>query len=171
MQPIRVPLAEDCYSTFYLQRKGLRLESYFFDWIIISPESCLNLFKTEFKGYLEKENLISLGPGGTEFKKAEIAVRDLATNIVYLHHFNSIEEDWASLKSKFDRKIERLEKHFRANRRIELYYTARRADWIMPEIPTRWGRAEMERVFPELRLLLLQRYGYCNETDITLIQV
>ena len=98
MDPIRIPIAEDCYSTFYLRDEGLRFESYFFDWLVISPETVLDLFKRDFKDFFIKENMKKVSDGeDLKFKKADIQVQDTTNDIFYLHHFNDIDKDFLGL--------------------------------------------------------------------------
>ena len=84
MKSIKIPIAEDCYSTFYLRDNGFRFESYYFDWLVLSPETVLNLFKTDFNDFFVKENLRVVGKGGgMTFKTADIYVQDIKHDIFY----------------------------------------------------------------------------------------
>ena len=51
-----------CSPAIYLKRSGLRKKAYPFDWIFITPEQVLRLFETNFKDFLNKQNLVECGP-------------------------------------------------------------------------------------------------------------
>ena len=60
--------------------------------------------------------------GFVGFKPTKIRVIDKVWKIKYLHHFNNIEKDYSILKNTFDKRIERLENHFKNNKKIIFYY-------------------------------------------------
>ena len=172
MDPIRIPIAEDCYSTFYLRDEGLRFESYFFDWLVISPETVLDLFKRDFKDFFIKENMKKVSDGeDLKFKKADIQVQDTTNDIFYLHHFNNIDTDFLPLKEKFERKIERMNKHFISKRVIEFYYKPTKYKHWKVLTNKKWGEDEMDRIFPLLKDFLVKKYDYKNQDDIKLIKL
>lgn len=155
MDIIPIPIAEDCYSTFYLRDKNLRFESYYFDWIIISPETVLNLFHNDFKNFFNKENLKKVKDGdGTKFKNAKTYVQDIYHDIIYVHHFNDIENDYYPLKEKFERKINRMNNHFKNNKQIEFYYKPTKYDHWKSITNKKWGVDEMQCIFPILKTFL-----------------
>lgn len=169
MEPIRIPIAEDCTSTFYLTERNLRFESYIFDWLIISPQTSCQLIKTDFNNFFKKENLVPVGKGTTMFKRAGINVHDVFNDIIYIHHFNDIEIDFLPLKDKFERKINRMNAHFKNNRKIEFYYKSTTyQDWknITKQV---WGVDAMNNEFVDLKKFILEKYSYCDENDIKLI--
>lgn len=170
MKSIKIPIAEDCYSTFYLRDNGFRFESYYFDWLVLSPETVLNLFKTDFNDFFVKENLRVVGKGGgMTFKTADIYVQDIKHDIFYLHHFNNIDKDFLDLKEKFERKIDRMNQHFKNNEQIEFYFKQTKyVKWI-DKSKTNWGVDVMNKVYPELKKIILEKYSYQNDTDIKLI--
>lgn len=169
MDIIRIPIAEDCNSTFYLKENGLRLESYFFDWIVISPKTACDLIKNDFKDFFVKDNLSFAGKGNTKFKKAEIYVHDFVNDIFYIHHFNDIEKDFEPLKEKFERKIDRMNFHFKNNKKIDFFFKKTNYNSWKSKSKQKWGDEEIKREFPLLKKFLLEKYSYSNENDINLI--
>jgi hypothetical protein len=175
MESIKIPIAEDCYSTFYLRDNGLRFESYYFDWLVLSPDTVLSLFKTGFSEFFIKENLKVVGKhgdvGDMKFKKAEIYVQDTLNDIFYLHHFNDIDKDFLGLKERFDRKINRMNQHFKDNRVIEFYFKPTKYEHWKKLTSKSWGENEMDRVFPLLRDFIATKYNYKNKDDIKLVKL
>jgi predicted nucleic acid-binding protein len=170
MDVINVPIAEDCYSTFFLDNKKLRFESYFFDWLLISPQTVLNLFENNFEDYFVKENLVEISKGGWhEFKRAEIYVMDTKNDIYYFHHFNNIDKDFPELKVKFDRKLDRLDKHLKQNKKINFYYKSTNYERWIKKSKKLWGEDIMNDTFPKLKNLILNRYSYSSENELNLI--
>ena len=55
-----VPIGSDCSVALYLRDKGFRTVAFPFDWGVISIQTVIELFGNNFKGFLEKENLIFL---------------------------------------------------------------------------------------------------------------
>lgn len=171
MEPIRIPIAEDCYSTFYLKDNKLRSESYFFDWLILSPKTSVSLILNDFNNFFNKDNLIVIGDSEEDikFKKADLYVQDIVNDIFYLHHFNNLDKDFLPLKEKFERKINRMNQHFINNRTIEFYFKPTRYKHWKIKSKQKWGLDEMLIEFPKLKTHLLEKYSYGNENEIKLI--
>jgi hypothetical protein len=165
---IYVPIAEDCYSTIHLDKKKLRVEAYYFDWIIISPEVVLQLFENDFIGYMDKENLVSLGPNNSKFMHKDIIVKDTRWDIYYLHHFDDLEKDYDKVKSDFDKRIERLRGYLKQRKHIKFYFKPASAyhQHYVDQSPYRWGKDVMLEVWPKLKSLFKQRYGYTNDLHL-----
>jgi hypothetical protein len=170
---IHIPIAEDCNTTFYLNKVNLRKEAYYFDWIIISPEVILNFFINNFENYFNLENMEELKQEGVfgfvGFKPTKIRVIDKVWKIKYLHHFNNIEKDYSILKNTFDKRIERLENHFKNNKKIIFYYEHTDIfNIILGETKSsfKYGKEIMKKVFPELKNYLLNKYSYTNPNEI-----
>jgi len=168
---IHIPIAEDCNTTFYLNKVNLRKEAYYFDWIIISPEVVFNFFITNFQNYFELENMEELEQEGElgfiGFKPTKIRVIDKLWGIKYLHHFNNIEKDYLILKTLFNKRIERLEKHFIDNKKIIFYYEHTETN-IDLKSPFKYGKEIMKKLFPELKNYLLNKYSYTNLNEINI---
>ena len=167
---IHIPIAEDCNTTFYLNKVNLRKEAYYFDWIIISPEIVFNFFINNFKNYFKLENMEELPQeelGFIGFKPTKIKVIDNLWGIKYLHHFNDIEKDFPLLKNSFDKRIERLENHFKDNKKIIFYYEHTEAN-IKLESPFKYGKEIMKKIFPKLKSYLLNKYSYTNFNEINI---
>jgi hypothetical protein len=168
---IHVPLAEDCNTTFYLKKVNLRNEAYYFDWIIISPEVILSFFLSDFKDYLKLENLEELPQSGelgfVGFKPTKIRVVDKVWKVRYLHHFNYLEKDFIEVKRMFDKRIERLNSHFKKNDSVMFYYEHTDSD-IGIDNPFNYGKEVMKMVFPELKNYLLNKYSYSNDKEISI---
>lgn len=170
IEPIRIPIAEDCNSTFYLKDNNLRFESYYFDWLVLSPKIACELIKKDFDNFFVKDNLKVIGLSeDNQFKKAEIYVQDVVNDIFYLHHFNNLELDYEPLKKKFERKIDRMVKHFKDNRSIEFYFKPTKYAHWKKMSKQKWGVSEMESEFLDLKKFLLEKYSYRNESEIKLI--
>ena len=85
---IYIPIGEDCFSTKYLNKHGLRTFATIFDWVIICPEDILRLFKNDFQDFLLKENLQFLRKSRVSFRHKDIEVMETNYNILIPHHFN-----------------------------------------------------------------------------------
>jgi len=169
MNTIRLPLSEDCYSTSHLDSSNLRSEAYYFDWLIINTSTCLTLFKNDFKDYLIKENLRCIGKNKIKFKHTDIMVKDIKNNIFYLHHFNNIDLDFDKVKSMFDRRIERLNNHFKENKKVELYFKELSLkNKKIVELDSSWGINSIINGSSKIKNLLLNKYSYSNENEITI---
>ena len=105
---IYIPIGEDCFSTKYLNKHGLRTFATIFDWVIICPEDILRLFKNDFQDFLLKENLQFLRKSRVRFRHKDIDVMETNYNILIPHHFNSIEKDYQHVHDKFMYRIEKL---------------------------------------------------------------
>ena len=55
------------------------------------------------------------------------------------------------LKERFDRKINRMNQHFKDNRVIEFYFKPTKYEHWKKLTSKSWGENEMDRVFPLLR--------------------
>ena len=164
---VRIPIAEDCYSTFYLKKNNLYNEANYFDWLVISPSAVHDMFKNDFVDFFELDNLRFFSKNTNEFKKTDITVKDIKYDVYYLHHFNSIDKDYETLKDKFNRRINRMNDHFKNNEPIEFYYKPCLYDFIKLD-NHEWGTLEMKRLFPSIKNTIISKYNYENPDLITI---
>jgi hypothetical protein len=96
-------------------------------------------------------------------------VKDIKNNIFYLHHFNNIDLDFDKVKSMFDRRIERLNNHFKENKKVELYFKELSLkNKKIVELDSSWGINSIINGSSKIKNLLLNKYSYSNENEITI---
>jgi hypothetical protein len=172
MDILRIPIAEDCYSTFEVHKlKATTLADFtYFDWIVLSPVAVLRLFENNFADYFEKENLVKFDDNKvfTESMKNLISVLDTKYDILYFHHFDTIAKDYKKIRDAFDIMLEKMRGYMQAKVPIEFYYKPVYYLSYKKRTPDHWGEESMVRVFPQLKQILIARYGYADE-DIRLV--
>jgi hypothetical protein len=172
MDVLRIPIAEDCYSTFEIHKlKTTTLADFtYFDWIVLSPVAVLRLFENDFADYFERDNLVKFDDNKvfTESMKNLISVLDTKYDILYFHHFDSILKDYRKLRDAFDIMLEKMRALMQAKNPIEFYYRPVYYQSYKKRTSDCWGEESMLRVFPPLKGILMERYGYADD-DIKLV--
>ena len=171
---IHIPIGEDCNSAFYLDKKGLRKEAYTFDWVISSPLAIRDLFKSDFAEYMLKENMKFIRKKKRKpkknFKQATIEVIDARYDIVYPHHFDNIDKDYQHVYDTFQRRLERMRRHFINKEPVIFYYN--NLQFLNETKPCKnysFGEEYIDQCFSDIKDILMSRYQY-KEDDITLIK-
>jgi hypothetical protein len=125
-----VPLGINCAISNYLRAKGLRMTAFPFDWNITPIQSAIELIKNGFSNFLDRNNLIFLPPvyrllleeNGIELvTKNDIVTPTVCTkySILFPHDFPKFyEENLEVVRTKYSRRIERLNKLLESNTHI-----------------------------------------------------
>ena len=157
---IYIPIGEDCYSTFYLQKKKLRKFSTIFDWIIISPINIFALFKNDFKDFLLKDNLKVLKKSKKKFKHADLEIMETKYNLKMPHHFNNIENDYNMIYDKFQKRIKHLNNLLINEKEITFVYKQTIETMDFTEIEKKkFGKENMKKIEGEMKNFFFEKYN------------
>lgn len=124
-------LGEDCACSSYLRRFNLQEYSYPFDWLTKADFSVrVDLLLNDFKGFLEKENLIKLDKN--TFKGDKDEKNDYywckKTDFNFYHDFDNkmpFDEAFLCVKNKYQRRIQRLYKQIKSSQNILILWWSR----------------------------------------------
>ena len=158
---IYIPIGEDCFSTIYLRDNNMRHFSTIFDWIVLTPSTILNLFKTDFKDLLLKQNLRFIKNSTRRFKSAKLEVMDTKHNIFIPHFFNDIDNDYNNIYEKFNKRINRLNNILLENDNVFFVYKPTRESEIISfptDIHNKFGKNKMLSIEKELKNVIKQKY-------------
>lgn len=115
-----ISLGFDCSAARYIRRIGKRKLAFPFDWAVTPIQSAIELFRTDFKDFLNENDLIFLPPTPRKLiddNDIEIIVtRDLITpciskkyNILLPHDFTKEgSKDLSMVKDKYHKRINRM---------------------------------------------------------------
>ncbi len=118
-----VPLGSTCKTTYNLRKRKLQRESLPGDWIWLRDlEVITNLFRSRFKNFLLKENLV--------FKPSKSVEHDIfidkGADVEFWHDFpyqTDLDKDFDEVKVKYNRRIKRLFDDIEKAKRILFFRT------------------------------------------------
>ena len=126
-----ISLGEDCACSSYLRRVNLQNFSYPFDWLTHAPfENRTNLIVNDFKDFLNLEDL-ELMQKPTEFPSDENHdyYKNKTTELYHWHDFPinmPLKEAYNLVKTKYDRRIERLYSEIKNSQKILFVWLSHR---------------------------------------------
>jgi hypothetical protein len=171
---IYIPFSDDCHSTLLLQKKRLRKFSTIFDWIIISPKNVYHIFLNDFSDFLLKDNLLFLKHSTKQFKHANIEVMETKYFALIPHHFNSIDDDFDSIYSKFNERIHKLKSFFSQKHPLVFVFKSLDSRNIpdlqhFPPIEQQEFQSTQKahHYFSKIKSILIQQYNY-SDSQISL---
>ncbi len=124
-------LGEDCACTSYLRRFNLQENSYPFDWLTKADFfTRVELLANDFRGFLEKENLVWLDKSAWKGSVDEHNdyYWDKGTDFYFYHDFAAqtpFDEAFAVVRQRYDRRIERLYERIRGAKKVLLVWWSR----------------------------------------------
>lgn len=145
-----------CIVSASLRKNKLQLESYPFDWLLgFSPILFVRYIKSDFSDYFLKENLVELERVENPENKF-LRIKDKTNDVEYMHFFHpekSFDENYRSIKNKFDRRIKRLLGRIEKSKKILLVYATEKVsekDEILKsfeELSDIFGKDKMDFIF------------------------
>lgn len=120
---IFISLGMNCAAALKFEKKNLSEAFFPFDWCISKFKSIYKALKTDFKNYLNLENLEVLEH--TE-KSEHRVVRDNAYDITYLHDFSLDKNplhDYEQIQSKYYRRIDRFYRALTLGKEVYFFRT------------------------------------------------
>ncbi len=119
-----IPLGATCFCTSVLRQAGLQFYSYAFDWLYgASFIDRIKIIVNNFSNWLDKDDLEYIG-NRTNPQPCDI-YRNNKTGIVFNHDFKisaPLEDTYANVKEKYDRRIKRLFKQISVSKKILFVY-------------------------------------------------
>ena len=151
-----LPLGGKCSCAQVLQKRGLRLASYPFDWLYGSNlRGRTDLVMKGFCGWLEKGDLRERPPVPWNDKAI---YENTVTGLGYSHDFllgQSLDEQYPDVKAKYDRRIARLLQNLSAAKRTLLFWIQVPAYGRIPEGDLDYCLQAFRRRYPENQVDLL----------------
>lgn len=163
---LRIPIAEDCYSTRALG--NMRFSSTPFDWIVVSPRTVLNLFRSDFDGFLHdvvfhrhntRRHFIKNAWDGSETMQGTVEFWDKKHKILVPHHMSCMSQ-LPNLRAKMQARIDRMYADMEIADAIEFWYKPT-SDKELMALPDRsdFGEKAMRQVEYELVQHICTRFG------------
>lgn len=152
---IFISLGMNCAPALRFEKKKLSEAFFPFDWCISTFQSIYRALKTDFKNYLNLENLEVLEH--TE-KSEHRVVRDNLYDITYLHDFSLDKNplhDYQEIQSKYYRRIDRFYRALTLGKEVYFFRTE------ITKKETIKLKALIQKKFPKLNYTLV----VINETD------
>lgn len=164
-----VSLGYDCSCAMNLRKLGLRSCSSPFDWLTEADIwTRIKLLETHFADFLEKEHLTKLVKGPNAPGKGNDHYRDEPTGFCFYHDFREdlpFEESYAQVKTKYNRRIDRLYKKISESRHT--LWVWRDPAHPLTEQETTEVSNRLAKIFPRNSVSLLV---ISNDSDFLRIQ-
>lgn len=155
-------LGEDCACSSYLRRFNLQEYSYPFDWLTNADFfTRMDLLVNDFKGFLEKENLVQLDKSAFKGNIDEFNdyYADTKTDFYFYHDFDTkipFDKSFILVKEKYQRRIKRLYHQIQKSQNILTVWWSRNKHQDIDKVKESYKLLSQKFADKDISILLIE---------------